>query len=86
VFGGGSLELLGSGARLRIQNGMTDSVRIDDLRLSGGTVDFTDDEGFVTLEGAVTVRQDSAIDIRGAFNVLTIDSGVSGTGNLRITA
>lgn len=86
VFGGGSLELLGSGAQLRIQNGTTDSVRIDDLRLSGGTIDFTDDEGFVTLEGGIAVRQDSGIDIRGAFNALTIDAGVSGPGNLRVTA
>lgn len=86
VFGGGSLELLGSGARLRIQNGITDSVRINDLRLSGGTIDFTDGEGFVTLEGGVTVRQDSAIDIRGAFNALTIDAGVSGSGSIQVTA
>jgi hypothetical protein len=86
VFGGGSLELLGSGARLRIQNGTTDSVRIDDFRLSGGVIDFTDDEGFVTLEGGVTVLRNSGIDIRGAFNALTLDAGVSGVGRLRVTA
>ena len=86
TFGGDSLEMLGAGARLRIQNALTDAVTIGDLRLSGGTVEFTDNEGTVELAGGVTVRQESQIDIRGGFNTLVLDSEVSGMGRLTILA
>ena len=86
TFGGDSLEILGAGARLRIQNEFTDNVTIDDLRLSGGTVEFVDSEGSLNLAGALTLRQDSGIDVRGAFNTLVLDSSVSGSGTLTVTA
>lgn len=86
TFGGDSLEILGTGARLRIQNELTDSVGISDLRLSGGTVVFTDNEGAVELGGGLTVRQDSQIDIRGGFNTLVLDSNLSGMGRLTVSA
>ena len=85
-FAGDSLEILGAGARLRLSNELTDRVTIDDLRLSGGSLEFLDGEGSLTLEGGLTVRRDSEIDIRGSFNTLLLDSRVSGVANLTVTA
>jgi hypothetical protein len=85
-FGGDSLEILGEGAQLRFNNNTTDSVDIDDLRLSGGSIVFTGNEGSLTLDGGLTIRQDSEIDITGTFNSLILDSAISGPGEFRVTA
>jgi hypothetical protein len=85
-FPGSSIEILGQGARLNIQNDITERVYIKDLRLSGGMLDLTGNEGSTILEGGLTIRQDSQIDITGTYNALTIDSQVSGSGGLRVTA
>jgi hypothetical protein len=85
-FDGDSLEILGAGAQLRLHNDITDSVSVNDLRLSGGSVVFTGGEGSLSLDGKVSVRQDSSIDITGTFNSLILDSDISGTGELSITA
>jgi hypothetical protein len=85
-FAGDSLEILGAGAQLRIDNDITDTLNMDDLRLSGGSLLFTGDEGSLTLDGALSIRQDSAIDVTGTFNSLILNSEISGTGELSITA
>ena len=86
TFAGDSLEILGANAQLRVNNDITDSITVDDLRLSGGSIIFTGDEGSLSLDGRLSVQQDSGIDITGTFNSLSLDSDISGNGLLTITA
>jgi len=85
-FGGGSLELMGMGSRLRIANDLTDQITIPRFKLSGGTVDYTAEEGSVTVEGSWEVLRESLIDIRGTYNAMYLNASISGDADLRFWA
>ena len=85
-FGGGSLELMGMGSRLRIANDLTDQITIPRFKLSGGTVDYTAEEGSVTVEGSWEVLPENLIDIRGTYNAMYLNASISGDADLRFKA
>ena len=72
------------GSRLRIANDLTDQIPF--RLLSGGTVDYTAEEGSVTVEGSWEVLRESLIDIRGTYNAMYLNASISGDADLRFWA